>query len=299
MEQIKNAEEQLLYTQNMLERTKLMVQVGSQNKTKELELEAQFANDEMIMVEAKNQLAQAYLTLKQTLNWDLGKPLYVKNIPIDPDQFTSYQNLKVEDFIDQSIQNLPSVKKAQLDLESSKYNYKSVLATRYPTIGLQGSTNTRYSSLSKDQFTNEIIPYGDQLNNNWGRQVSFNLNIPIFNNYQTSYAVKTAKINYDATKLNFKETEINARNSVYEAWFLMNNAYKKYVAALNSFKAQQMLFDQTNIMYEQGVINFYDWQQAKTNFNKAQNTYLSTKYEYTYRVKIFDYYRGIPITIEK
>jgi outer membrane protein len=298
-EQVKNAENQLLNTKNLLERTKLLVQVGSQNITKELELNAQFANDEMALVEAKNQLAQSYLTLKQTLNWDLGKPLNVKMVSIDPDRFTSYQYLKVDDFIDQSIQNLPTVKKAKLDLESSKYNYKSLISSRYPSISLQGSMNTRYSTLSKDQFTNEIIPYSDQLNNNLGKQVSFNLSIPIFNNYQASYSIQSAKINYDNSRLTYKEAELSARNTVYESWFLMNNAYQKYLAADNSLKAQQLLYEQTNSMYEQGVLNFYDWQQAKTNFNKAQNTYIGAKYEYTYRVKIFDYYRGIPINIDK
>ena len=74
----------------------------------------------MSVVEAQNQLAQSYLTLKQTLNWDITKPLKVQRILINPVQFSSYQNLKVEDFIDQSIQNLPSVKKAKLTYESSK-----------------------------------------------------------------------------------------------------------------------------------------------------------------------------------
>lgn len=299
IEQVKNANDQLSNTQSLLERTKLLVQVGSQNKTKELELQAQFANDEMSLVEAKNQLAQSYLTLKQILNWDITKPLTVQRISINPVQFSLYQNLKVEDFIDQSIQNLPSVKKARLNTESSKYNYKSIVSARYPSLSLQGSMNSRYSSIAKDLITHDMIPYKDQLDNNFGQGISLSLNIPIFNNLRTSYSIQNAKISYDNSRLMLKESELNARNSIYEAWFFMNNAYQKFVAADNSLKAQQLLFDQTNTMYQEGVLNFYDWQQAKTNFNKAQNSYLGAKYEYTYRVKIFDYYRGIPINIDK
>jgi len=299
IEQVKNAEDQLAYTQNLLERTKLLVEVGNQNKTKELELQAQSATDEMSLVEAQNTLAQSYLTLKQTLNWDLTKPLKVQRITIDPVQFSSYQNLKVEDFIDQSIQNLPSVKKTKFAYESSKYYYKSVISSRYPSLSLQGSMNTRYSSVAQDLVTHDKVPYKDQLNNNFGQGISLNLNIPIFNNLLTSYNIESAKISYDNARLTLKETELNARNTIYESWFLMNNAYLKFVAAQKSQKSQQLLFDQTKMMYDEGLINFYDWQQVKTNFNKAQNDYLGAKYEYTYRVKIFDYYRGIPINIDK
>lgn len=299
VEQVKNAEDQLLYTQNLLERTKLLVEVGNQNKTKELELQAQSATDEMSLVEAQNQLAQSYLTLKQTLNWDFAKPLKVQSIRINPVQFSSYQNLKVEDFIDQSIQNLPSVKKAKFTYESSKYYYKSVISSRYPSLTLQGSMNSRYSSVAQDLATHDKIPYKDQLDNNLGQGVTLSLNIPIFNNLRTSYNIQSAKISYDNSRLTLKETELNARNSIYEAWFLMNNAYLKFIAAEKSQKSQQLLFDQTKMMYDEGLINFYDWQQTKTNYNKAQNAYLGAKYEYTYRVKIFDYYRGIPINIDK
>ena len=299
IEQLKNAEDQLLYTQNLLERTKLLVEVGNQNKTKELELQAQSATDEMSLVEAQNQLAQSYLTLKQTLNWDLTKPLKVQRISVNPVQFASYQNLKVEDFIEQSIQNLPAVKKANFNYESSKYNYKSVISSRYPSITLQGSMNSRYSSVAQDLVTHDKVPYKDQLNNNFGQGVTLSLNIPIFNNFRTSYNIQSAKINYDISRLSLKEAELTARNSIYEAWFLMNNAYQKYVAAEKSQKSQQLLFDQTKMMYDEGLINFYDWQQVITNYNKAQNAYLGAKYEYTYRVKIFDYYRGIPINIDK
>jgi outer membrane protein len=299
IEQVKNAEDQLAYTQNLLDRTKLLVQVGNLNQTKELELQAQLANDEMSLVEARNQLAQSYLTLKQTLNWDLAKPLKVQQINISPVEFSAYQNLKVEDFIEQSIQNLPSVKKAKYSFESSKYNYRSVISARYPSLSMQGSMNSRYSSVAKDLITHDKVPYKDQLDNNFGQGIILSLNIPIFNNLRTSYSIQNAKINFENSRLSLKETELNARNSIYEAWFLMNNAYLRFVAAEKSRKSQQLLFDQTKTMFDEGLVSFYDWQQVKTNFNKAQNTYLSAKYEYTYRIKIFDYYRGIPINIDK
>jgi outer membrane protein len=299
-EQIKNTEDQLLYTQNLLDKTKLMVQVGEQTLSKEMELKAQLANDEMTLVEAKNQLLQSYLTLKQVMNWDLSKPLEIKDFNIDSIDFSTYQNLNITEIVEQFYANLPAVKKAKADYQSSRYSYLSSKGSYYPNFVLQSAVNSRYSSSAiTDPINKTKVPFTDQLNNNFGQQISFSLNIPIFNNLRTSYSVQASKLNFKNNELALKETEQKAKNTIYEAYYLMNNAYRKFVAAENSLNAQKILFDQTNSMYVEGVLSFYDWQSAKNSFNRAQNADLSSKFEYFYRIKVFDYYRGIPIKLDK
>jgi outer membrane protein len=299
-EQLKNDEDQVLFTQNLLDKARLMVQVGEQNISKEMELRAQLANDEMTLVESKNQLQQSYLNLKQALNWDLGKPLEVKDIDPAIVDFSGYLVLDITEIAEQFYSALPTVQKARNEFESSRYSLKSATGSRYPSLVLQSSLNTRYSSsVVRDLTTRDKVPYADQLNNNIGEQISFSLNIPLFNNLKNSYTVQSAKLSYQNSQLALKETEQKAKNTIYESWFQMNNAYKRYLAAENSVKAQQVFFEQTNTMFKEGLISYYDWQSGKNTYNKAQNAFLSAKYDFIYRTKVFDYYRGIPVKLEK
>jgi outer membrane protein len=50
-------------------------------------------------------------------------------------------------------------------------------------------------------------------------------------------------------------------------------------------------------MYKEGVLNFYEWQSSRNNLSRAEASLLSAKYDYLYRIKVFDYYRGIPLSL--
>ena len=295
-EQLKYAEKQQELSKNLLERTALLVKVGEENKVKELQLKAQVANDEVSRVDAENQLEQSYLKLKQLLNLDLTKPISIVTPAIDSNKFPDYANVKIETFLEESIKQLPRVKKALYDFQSSKYNYYASLGQSSPRLSLQSSVDSRYSSVQKN-LQNEKVPFNDQLNNNFGQSLSLGLSIPIFNNYQYNYGIQVAKISMKNNEIIFQQAQISARNEVYQAYLLMYSASKKFTAADNNLKAQQLLFEQNNNMYEQGLMNFYDWQQARNNLVKAESSFLSAKYDYLYKIKVFEYYKGVPIKL--
>ena len=296
LEQVKSADKQLDLSRKLYEKSKILVEVGEENLVKELQMKAQVANDEVGKIDAENQLELSYLKLKQLLNLDLTKTVVVVVPEIDIYKLPDYTKEKVESFIEESILKLPKVKKARYDFQSSRYNYLASLGQTYPRLNLQTSVDSRYSNIAKN-LHGEQIPFNTQIDNNFGQSVSLGLSIPIFNNYQYSYAVQSAKIGMKTNEILLNETEINARNEIYQAFFLMNSANKKFIAADNNLKAQQMLFEQNNKLYEQGLINFYDWQQAKNNLTKAESTFLSSKYDYLYKIKVFEYYKGVPLKL--
>lgn len=296
MEQLKYAEKQLELSKKLLERMELLVNVGEENKVKELQMKAQVANDEVSKVNAENALEQSYLKLKQLLNLDLAKKITVTVPEIDATKLPDYTHEKPENFIEESIKQLPKVKKALYDFESSRYSYYSSLGQSYPRLSLQSSIDTRYSSAQRN-LQNEKVPFNDQLDNNFGQSFSFGLSIPLFNNYQYRYAVQVAKISMKNNEIALQEAQTSARNEIYTAYLLMYSVARKFNAADNNLKAQQMLFEQNNSMYEQGLVNFYDWQQARNNLIMAESSYLSAKFDYLYKIKVFEYYKGIPIKL--
>ena len=50
--------------------------------------------------------------------------------------------------------------------------------------------------------------------------------------------------------------------------------------------------------YEIGMMNVFDYNQSQVAFVNAQSEVLRTKYDYIFRIKILEFYFGIPL-IEK
>ena len=50
--------------------------------------------------------------------------------------------------------------------------------------------------------------------------------------------------------------------------------------------------------YVNGKANATEYNEARTNWMKALSDCIQAKYEYLFRTKILDFYKGIPLTLE-
>jgi outer membrane protein len=290
-EQIRFKKDQLELSRKLLERTLILIEVGQETEARELELKAQLANDELQLVDAENQLEQAFLNLKKMLNNDPKDDIDIIDPEISVPDYEEYLKYNIGDVSDASITKLPAVIQARNLHKSALYNYKAARALKYPTIQMESSLNTRFFSGDTNTFSN-------QLDNNFGQSIGFSLNIPIFNNLRNSSSEETARLAVKSAELQLREAELQARNEVYEPWMNLMSAYKKYQAGEKSLHSQKLFFEQSHIKYEEGMINFYEWQSAKNNVSGAENVFLSAKYDYIYRARVFEYYLGMEIHLE-
>ena len=63
-------------------------------------------------------------------------------------------------------------------------------------------------------------------------------------------------------------------------------------------KARELAMQYAKDRYEIGMMNVFDYNQSQTAFVNAQSEVLRTKYDYIFRIKILEFYFGIPL-IEK
>ena len=76
----------------------------------------------------------------------------------------------------------------------------------------------------------------------------------------------------------------------------MQGALKAYEAAVSASNARQQALTYAKERYGVGLINVFDLNQAQTLAVNAQSEVLRTKYDYIFKVKILEFYFGIPIT---
>lgn len=319
------AKSQLEITQQQVERTKNLVDAGSLAKGSLLEIEAQTALENLKVVNAQNQLNISYLTLTQLLDLDS-----VGGFKIEHPQFPDLEEKNLIPSVNQvyleAINNLPQIKSAEYKLSGSEKGLNIARGTRSPRLSLSASYGTGYSNAienfiitdttygsvlsgytlsGEDVYTNtydidyetETRPFGDQFRDNASTSLSFNLTIPIFNGLQVHSSISNAKISV----LNSKYQLELAKNQLYKE---IQQAHADAMAALNKFFATKKAvssmaesFQYTQQKFNVGLVTSVDYNIAKNNLTKAKSDLLQAKYEYIFKSKVLDFYRGKPIEL--
>lgn len=320
VELLKIATDQAGVTEKQVDRTQTLVDAGSLAQGDLYDIQSQLANEELNIINAQNQLDVSYLDLKQLLNLDTI-PNFQISIP-NTDGFVEEPLPVFEEVITQS-QNLPEIKAAEYRLSSAERSLEIYRGMRYPTLNLSLSYNSGYSGNRKvadgnptmsayqsgytqsgeSVYTYQPIyaystkPFGDQLKDNSSTNLGFQLNIPIFNNWQVNTSVSNAKISVLNTKYSLDLAKQNLEKDIQQRYTEAIAALKKYEATNFALKSMEESFKYTEEKYNNGLVNTVDYNIAKNKLISTQSNLLQAKYEYVFKIKILDFYMGKQITL--
>lgn len=334
-ELIEVARQQGAATQLQLDRTQRLVDAGSLAESQLFDLRAQLANDELSLVNAENNLESSKLQLKQLMNLPGSETIDVQTIDAPDPALRAYENT-VNEIFDTALQNLPQMEAAKLRVQSAGAAIEIAKAQGLPSLTLNGGINTQFSSaapktrfvgdgsegktqkvVSKTRYVvvgDEILPvtevvqvpggdfqtfnYFDQLNFNRNSSLQLSLRVPIFSNYQTKYRVANARIQQQNLEQQANIVMQQIRQNVEQAYIDMSNADKRYSATANQVRALEEAFRVAESRLGAGAINSAEYNIAKANLDRARANLIQTKYDYTFRTKILDFYMNKPLTVE-
>ncbi len=137
-----------------------------------------------------------------------------------------------------------------------------------------------------------VIPYNTQFNNNFRQTVSLNLNLPLFNGWQSQYAVRQARINLATQELNRYNAELTLKQNVYKAHNDAISSIQKYYAAARAADAAQRALDFAKKRYDLGLTTTVDFLVTQNSEYTAASNLLSAKYDLIFKLKVIDYYLG-------
>ncbi len=330
---------QVLYNQELLDittsqvaatdtqryRTKRMYELGSVAKGNFLDLESQYASDEVRLIQAQSNLDQSMLSLTQLLELDTVKSFSITNPDVKIPEFVVDQ-ANVEVVYGKALTTQPDIKSSEQKLLASEKGLAVARGGRSPRLYLSGSLSTNYSTSSKtitgynegpptraiSGFTSsgdtvysfipnsspiiQNTPFHKQFNDNLGKSVGFTLQVPFFNGLSVSSNIRRSKLNLEQARLNLDQNKKTLYKSVQQAVADALSSYRKYVAGQRSVDALEESYRYNKQRFESGLINTYDFLQSKTNYVKAQADLVQAKYDYIFRLKILDFYQGKPLT---
>jgi outer membrane protein len=160
-------------------------------------------------------------------------------------------------------------------------------------IGATQSGETVYTAVSNP--ITELTPFGTQLTNNVNKTFGFSLSVPIFNGLQVRTSVAKAKINYEISKLTYDQTALTLRKNIEQAFYDARAAYKKYVASKKSEESASLAFKFATDRFDAGLLNTVDYATQKNSLTLAQSNLLQAKYDFIFKSKLLDFYRGKPL----
>jgi outer membrane protein len=287
--------ENIVYDTDLVTTTTAQVKVeqqrydaGSVARAALIQLQAQLANDKYTLVNAQNTERGDLLTLKQLLllpsdvHFDIIKPETIS----PTDTVTAFHT--VEEI---ALKNRPEVKNGELGVQIAQYDVAKARAGYKPLLTAGGSLNTGYTSGSGQGS------FGSQLNNNFTQQVGVTLSVPIFTKRTVKTQVEEAKLNVQQSQLNLDNIKITLSQTVERAFINVQNSKGQYDAAQEQYKYSKESYRIASEQLKVGVANTVDFLLQKTLFVQAQQAFIQAKYNELLTLKIYDFYRGVPIKL--
>jgi outer membrane protein len=291
---------QLELTRMQVNRTSKLVDAGSLARGALLEIEAQAATEELNVINASNQLDISYLTLTQLLDLDSVGGFQIE-IPEFGDIADQEILVSVSSVYNEANAILPQIKSAEYQLASSEKGLGIAKGSRSPSLNLNGSYGTGYSDIRQryNPATNQMedYPFADQMKDNISTTLSLGLRIPIFNGWMAGTNISNAKLSVMNYQLALETARNNLYKEIQQAHADAVAARKKYLATQQALTSMQESFMYTEQKFEVGLVNTVDYNVEKNRLTQTQSDLLQAKYDYIFKMKILDFYRGIPLTL--
>jgi outer membrane protein len=290
-EQLKVLQAQQVVSQQELERTNELVDAGVLPRGDLLEIQATIATQEQQIVNAENTVLLSRIQLAQLLLIQEYETFDIVDIDYEVPT-TMILEQSPDAIVSKAKETRYDIKIAETNQEIANDNLKIAKGALQPT--LRGSYN-----FGSNYFTSQLFDTPDfetQLTDNKSHNFSLSLSIPIFNGFAASNNVKRNKVNLERAKVQLEQANLDMETAVYQAYNDTKGALKAYEAAQKTLEAREEAFNYSRERYNVGLLNAFDYNQSQNRFEAAQSDVIRTKYDYIFKLKVLEFYFGIPIT---
>jgi|TARA_R110000751_G_scaffold62520_7_gene129165 outer membrane protein len=298
-EQLKTFKAQYAVTEQDLKRTKELVESGVVPRGDLLEIEATAANQEQQIINGESLVIISRVSLAQLLqitdyeNFDIAE----EEFSIPPSDILK-NSPKV--IFDKALGFRNDIKFSETNVGLAEQDLKIAKGAYLPTLSGFFQYGTRYSDVTQIPDGNGV-PYTpnftDQL---WifdGISYGAQLNVPIFNGWSTRNNVMRSKISLEKAKLQLEQDKLALESTIQQAYVNVNTFEKAYEAAEKTLEARRLSYEYAKDRYDVGLMNAFEYSQAQARLENAQADVIRTKYNYIFRLKILEFYFGIPIAL--
>ncbi|MBM3285203.1 MAG: TolC family protein [Candidatus Aminicenantes bacterium] len=277
VELVEVSEEALNLAEKLLQHVRNMVEVGMASRLDLLRAEVRVANLKPSVLQARNNVAVAELSLKTILGLDLSQPVEVVGE-------MAYQPVEVN--LDESLRtalaNRPELNQVEYQKKMAEEMVKIARAASLPTIAVSGNYNY----------------WADHLNfrkDTWQNFYAFNLvlNIPVFNGFSASAQVAEARARIREIEHTEKGIGEGIKFEVESALLTLNQARESLLSQEKNIEQAQESVRVAELNYTEGLATILDVDAAQVALSEARINYLRALYEYTVSLALLEKAMGL------
>lgn len=323
-ENLKVQQNQLANDEKQLIRSQEMVDAGMVPRGDLLDMKATVASDKQRVVAAENTLFLSRLSLAQLLTLEDFENFDTVDTDVDF-KISPVLAQTPEAIVQKANESRVEIKIAQANLDLASRDIKIAKGALQPSItgfysfstrasyservtGFTPNTANPFSVIAQVEGTGQNVlqqnflpifskaaPLLDQFNDNKGHNFGLQLTIPVFNGFSARGNVERSKISFERNNNALTQAKIDLETNVYRSITDAKGALNTYESSLTTMEARKEAFNYAKERYAVGMMNAFDYNQSQTLFINAQSDVVRAKYDALFKMKIVEFYFGIPI----
>lgn len=286
------AEGNLALNENQLDRVQKQFNEGVVARADLVQAEANVAQERKNVADAKIEVDRALFNLAILLQLPDYRQFDVVTIPVPDNLELGLYDLN--EIVETAYREQPSVKKAEVDVESAGKDIEIAKTGLLPTVTGTYNLGTSYADyFNKGLMTDAwLSQWYDNITNVFGVSVQ----IPIFEKFNNKVNIERATISQSLSQNTLDLEKQTIRENVQEAYFNVNTSFQAFEFAKESVRSNEVSADFAQRSFDAGVLNIYDLNIAQNNLVVAQSQMAQAKYNFIFRLKVLDFYAGRPLT---
>jgi outer membrane protein len=141
-------------------------------------------------------------------------------------------------------------------------------------------------------------PLKMQLKDNASTTYSVGVSLPIFNGWSVHNNISNSKINVMNSRYTLESTKKTLYKDIQQAYADAVAGLKKYRSTQKALSSMRESFKYTEQKYEVGLVNTVDYYTSKNQLTRTESELLQAKYDYIFKSRILDFYRGRPLKLQ-
>ncbi|MEI7708751.1 MAG: TolC family protein [Chlorobium sp.] len=297
------AKENLLSIKNQLTLTDRQFQIGLKSRTDLFQQQAAAAESSMTVIQAETRMQRSTLELLRRLQIDPRTRITLDSNPKELNRALSSKP-DIDALVTIALERRSDLKSKELETRAAKWQITQSRSAWYPHLALNANASTAGTDYLRQSYSGSTIDYSypsvsDQLRNSIGYSVGLNLSWSIFDGFQTSYNVQSAKVNHLNQKFDYDDLKNNIALDLQQAANDYASALMQIETSKVSLTASSSAFEDIKRKYELGATGFVELSTARASLFNARSNLSQATYNLALQKNVLDYATGtIPITID-
>lgn len=266
-ENVEVLEETLETSRERITRAQYQFEFGQANRLGVLNAEVDVNNDSILLLNTRQQLANAKRDLNVILN---EQEIPLENFKVDT-TVNFISELQLENYLQEAKNNNVSLLQAESAINISDYAIKVARSGYLPTVGLNGSYGWNTASLPATSFvqSSTTLGYGAGLSLSWD----------LFDGGTTLTNIRNAKLRQENEELLREQILLEVNRDIANALGDYENKRIIYEVQEKNVLTNENNFERSQEQFKVGQITSIEFRQAQINLINARTSKNLAKYD--------------------